>query len=65
MHARPEIREILISKKLRRWCLIAQYPLVYPDYSPTRARRNYWRLCQRYPEIMTKVGLSILSVYQP
>lgn len=28
MHARPQIREILIAKKLRRWLLIAKYPFM-------------------------------------
>jgi hypothetical protein len=26
MHARPKVREILIAKKMQRWCLIAQHP---------------------------------------
>jgi hypothetical protein len=53
MHARPEIRTILIAKKMRRWTLIAKYPAVYPGYSPARARRNYWRHCRRSKEFCT------------
>lgn len=64
MHARPEIRTILIAKKLKRWTLIAKYPAVYPGYSPARARRNYWRLCAKYPEIMAMLNLNELSVYE-
>jgi hypothetical protein len=65
MHARPEIREILIVKKLRRWRMIAQYPSVDPSCPPSRARRNYWRLCAKHPKIAAKLGLSATSVYTP
>jgi hypothetical protein len=65
MHARPEIREILIVKKLRRWALIAKYPAVDPSCPPSRARRNYWRLCAKHPQIASKFGLSATSVYRP
>jgi len=57
--------ETLIGKKMRRWCLIAQYNFVDPTCPPSRARRNYWRLCARYPELMSRLRLSYLSVYEP
>jgi hypothetical protein len=63
MHARPEIREILVARKLRRWLLIARNPSAYPSYPPARARRNYWRLCKKYPEVMAMLKLSEISVY--
>jgi hypothetical protein len=65
MHARPEIREILIIKKLRRWQLIARYPFVDKSCPPARARRNFWRLCAKHPEIAIRLGLSATSVYAP
>jgi hypothetical protein len=63
MHARPQVREILIGKKMRRWWLIAQHPAV--DWScPTwKARKNYARLCARYPAIMMKLGLNQFSAF--
>ena len=45
MHARPEVKQILISHKLRRWASIGRCPTAYPNCSPSRARRNYSRLC--------------------
>lgn len=63
MHARPEIREILISKKLKRWALIAQFPGIHPTCHPSRARKNFWRLCARYPEIAKRLGLTAASLY--
>jgi len=63
MHARPQIRDILIAKKLRRWLLIAQHPFVDRSCAPSRARRNYWRLFARHPQIAAKLGMTIGSVY--
>jgi hypothetical protein len=63
MHARPEIKEILVANKLRRWILLAKYSFVDPTCSPARARRNYWRLLRAYPEIGARLKLSETSVY--
>ena len=65
MHARPEVKQILISHKLRRWASIGRCPAAYPNCSPARARRNFWRLLARYPEIAGKLRLDELSVYEP
>ena len=65
MHARPEIREILVAKKLRRWLLIAHHPFVDRSCTPQRARRNYWRLFAKHSELANRRGLSITSVYTP
>jgi hypothetical protein len=64
MHARPEIREILIIQKLKRWCLIAKYPAIHPSCPPSRARRNFHRLCARHPQIAAKLGMTAVSVYE-
>jgi hypothetical protein len=63
MNGRPAIREALIAKKMRRWAWIAKGFRV--DYScpPARARKNYWRLLSRYPEIAQKLGMTETSVY--
>jgi hypothetical protein len=63
MHARPEIRDILIAQKLKRWCLIAKYPGVRPDYPRSKARRNFHRLCAKHPQLAAKLGFSPTSVY--
>jgi hypothetical protein len=65
MHARPRIREAIISQKMKRWCRIARFPLVYPSYSQARARKNFHRLCVRYPEIAARLGFTEVSVYPP
>ena len=31
MHARPEVKRILISQKLRRWASIGRCPAAYPN----------------------------------
>jgi len=63
MHARPRIREVIIAKKMRRWVLISVCRGIDPSYPRSRARKNFWRLIQRYPEIAAKLGLNEASVY--
>jgi hypothetical protein len=65
MHARPQIRDILVAKKLRRWLLIAHHPFVDRSCPPARARRNYQRLFAKHSELAKRLGLSITSVYTP
>jgi hypothetical protein len=62
MRARPEVKETMIAAKIRRWRTIAKNPQGF-DINPSIARRNYWRLCKRYPEIMEKLGFTITSCY--
>lgn len=63
MHARPQVREILIAQKLRKWRLIALHNFVDPTCPPSRARRNYQRLFAKHSELAKRLGLSITSVY--
>jgi hypothetical protein len=63
MNARPQIREILIGKKMQRWSMIARYNFIESGYPRSRARRNFWRLLRAYPEIATRLGLNEGSVY--
>jgi hypothetical protein len=65
MHARPQVRDILVAMKLRRWVLLARHPFIDKNCKPSRARRNYWRLFAKYPQIAAQLGLSIISVYTP
>jgi hypothetical protein len=63
MHARPQVKEILIAHKLQRWARIGRYEYVEPAIPRARARKNYWRLYHRYPEIAARIGLHEFSVY--
>jgi len=49
MRARPEVRDGLIAFKIKRWKTIAHNPSAFGGYSVSQARKNYWRLCARYP----------------
>jgi hypothetical protein len=62
VRARPEVRDFLIAFKIKRWKTIAHNPSAFGGCSVTQARKNYWRLCARYPEIMKRLGLSETSV---
>jgi exonuclease III len=63
MNGRPQIRECMIRTKMQRWCLIARHGFVDRSCPPSRARRNYWRLVAKYPQIAAELGLSEVSVY--
>ena len=63
MHARPEVKRILISQKLLKWASIGKNPSAYPNCSPSRARRNYARLFARHEEVARRLGLTTISAY--
>jgi hypothetical protein len=63
LHARPQIREHLLAKKMQRWALIGRCPSAYPNISPARARRNFSRLFTKYPTLAARLSLDILSPY--
>ena len=55
---------IPIAKKMRRWCDIARCPSLDRRCTPGRARKNYWYLWRKYPEIAAKLGLHQWSVFE-
>ena len=61
MNARPEVKRVLIKKRLHHWLLVARY---YPHLNRTQARRNFLRLLARYPDIGEEMGLKVVSVYE-
>jgi hypothetical protein len=64
MNARKPVRDAIIKKKFWYWKDIAKQPSRYStSCPPSRARKNFWRLCARYPEIAAKLGLNEGSVY--
>jgi hypothetical protein len=63
MHASPQVREILIGKKMKHWWLVAHCRLIDPACPTWRARKNYQRLCVLYPQIVQKLGLNEFSAY--
>jgi hypothetical protein len=63
MHARPEVKEILIARKLLRWSAIAKCPLIDLRCPTARARKNYQRLFYRYRELAEKIGLHEFSAF--
>jgi hypothetical protein len=63
MNARKPIRDAIIGKKILHWRNAARSPNFYKTISPSRARRNFWRLCSNYPDIARRLGLDEASVY--
>jgi hypothetical protein len=63
MNARPQVREILIARKLQRWSLMARHKFIEPSFPRARARKNYQRLFYRYRELAEKIGLHEWSAF--
>lgn len=61
MHVRPQFRDILIAQKMTKWCRMARWEV---PALRCRARRNFWRLCARYPHVMHRLKLRESSVYE-
>ena len=63
MRARPEVRQLLVARKLKRWALIGRNPGAFPNCSASKARRNFSRLLAKYPELAERLRLTPLSAY--
>jgi hypothetical protein len=65
MNARKEIRYHLIAECMHYWLKVALAPGTNPKCPTWRARRNFWHLCRKYPDLSRCLGLDELSVLQP
>jgi hypothetical protein len=64
MNARPEVRRILLEKRMRKWLNLARYHRYYPNSNPVQARRNFIRLVERHPALATELGFSVVTAYE-
>jgi hypothetical protein len=56
MNARKEIRDHLIAARMKVWLDIAQCPIMDTKVPTWKARKNFWSLCRKHPEIATRLG---------
>jgi len=56
MNARKEIRDHLLAARMKRWLDIARCPLINTKIPAWKARKNFWSLCRKHPEIATRLG---------
>jgi len=63
MNARPEIREAILIRRMKYWLAIARCPLVNIRVQPWRARKNFWALCKRHPDLAQTHGFGPTSVF--
>src|SRR5438309_10378091 len=64
MNARKEIRDHLLAARMKRWLDIARCPLVNLRCPTWRARKNFWALQKRYPDLARRLGLTETSVFE-
>jgi hypothetical protein len=63
MNCREQIREHLIAERMRHWLMIARTPSIKPHIPRWRARKNFWALQRKYPDLAKRLGLSAVSVF--
>jgi hypothetical protein len=63
MNARMEIRDALLVQKMKHWLLIAKHPFVGRGCPVWRARKNFWALVKRYPDLAKSRGFGAHSVF--
>ena len=56
MNARKEIRDHLIAVRMKVWLDIARCPIMNTKVPTWKARKNFWSLCRKHPEIATRLG---------
>jgi hypothetical protein len=65
MNARKEIRYHLLAERMTYWLMVARTPLMNTKCPTWRARRNFWYLCRKYPDLSRCLGVNELSVLEP
>ena len=63
MRARPEVMQVLLAKRMKRWYSIARCPLLDLKCSTARARRNCLRLMAKHPLLAEELGITVVSLY--
>jgi hypothetical protein len=63
MHCRENVMPILIERRMKKWRSILRCPIIAPECSPARARRNLLRLLVRHEAIGKKLGLTVAGIY--
>lgn len=64
MNASPDIRDVLIANRMRRWYRICRQPFLDRKCSQSRARKNLRFLVRKYPHIREQIGLPELSAIE-
>ncbi len=66
MNARTEIRNHLVAARMKVWLDIARCPILNTRVPTWRARKNFWSLCRKHPEIASRRGYTeALIVHSP
>jgi hypothetical protein len=63
MNCRQEIRGHLLAEKMRFWLMVARTPSIKPHIPRWLARKNFWALQRKYPDLAKRLGLTSVSVF--
>src|SRR5438132_9958314 len=56
MNAPEPIRHHLIAARMKVWLDIAPCPIMNTKVPTWKARKNFWSLCRKHPEIAARLG---------
>lgn len=63
MNARTEIKDALLVQRMKHWLDIARCPLINTKVPTWKARKNFWALCKRHPDLAQTHGYGPTSVF--
>jgi len=64
MNASPEVKEVLIVNRMKRWLSIIQQPCLRRRHKTTQARRNYLKLVRRHQSLAAAHKLTEQAAFE-
>ena len=65
MRARPEIRDLLLVERMKKWLNIARMPSLDRRVTVSYARKRFWALVRDHREIAARAGLDERTILEP
>lgn len=63
MHCRPELKPVLLAKRMRRYWSILRYRFVESKFPRSKAKRNLLRLVARNEELARRIGITLQGIH--
>jgi len=64
MRARPEIRDLLLLERMKKWLNIALMPSLDKHVTVGYARKRYWALVRAHRTVAAKAGLDERTILE-
>jgi hypothetical protein len=64
MNCRKQIRECLLAERMLYWRSVTRCPPLGKGCPKWRARKNFWALIRKYPDLAKRLGLRETDVFE-